>query len=148
MSDHRDELSETFSRMSDEELVERWSTGMLTETALEVARAEFAKRQIAPPGLPSRAVEEDLGPQPDVAFATVARSLEPLQIEMLRARLRAEGIDAFTVDSGINQANALIAIAVGGVRLMVPRESADEARRIIQLIRAGSFALRDDEAPE
>jgi hypothetical protein len=31
---------------------------------------------------------------------------------------------------------------------MVPRESADEARRIIQLIRAGSFALRDDEAAE
>ena len=146
MSDHRDELSDTFGRMTDEELVERWSTGMLTETAAEVARAEFARRQITPPELPAKTLEEDLGPQPDVEFATVARSLEPLQIEMLRARLRAEGIEAFTVDSGINQANALIAIAVGGVRLMVPRESADEARRIIQLIRAGSFALRDDEA--
>jgi Putative prokaryotic signal transducing protein len=147
MSDHRDELSDTFSRMTDEELVERWSTGMLTDTAVEVARAEFARRQITPPPeLPAKAPEEDLGPQPDVSFATVARSLEPLQIEMLRARLRAEGIEAFTVDSGINQANALIAIAVGGVRLMVPRESAEEARRIIQLIRAGSFALRDDEA--
>jgi hypothetical protein len=148
MSDHREELSETFSRMTDDELIERWSTGKLTETAVEVARAEFAKRRISIPDLPPEAADEEAGPQHDVAFATVARSLEPLQMEMLRSRLRAEGIEAFTVDAGINQANALIGIAVGGVRLMVPRESADEARRIIQLVNSGKLALRDDEAGE
>jgi Putative prokaryotic signal transducing protein len=146
-SDHREELSDTFSRMSDEELIERWNSGMLTEAAMDVARAEFAGRNITAPELPE-ATEEEPEPQGDVEFATVARSLEPLQIEMLRARLRAEGIDAFTVDAGINQANALIAIAVGGVRLMVRRESADEARRIIQLVRSGRLALRDDETGE
>jgi len=81
--------------------------------------------------------------QGDVSFVTVARSLEPLQIEMLRARLQAEGIMAFAIDAGINQVNALYSIAVGGVRLIVPRESADEARRILGLVRSGRFALRD-----
>ena len=119
------------------------------ETAVEVARAEFAKRKIAVPDFVRfEAVEEDSGPQDEVSFATVARSLEPLQIEMLRARLRAEGIEAFAVDAGMNQVNALYSIAVGGVRLMVPRESAEEARRIIGLIKSGRFALRDDEKPE
>lgn len=149
MSDHRDELSDTFSRMSDDELLERWHSGNLTEIAVEVARAEFARRQIAVQDFVRfEPVEEDSGPQSEVSFATVARSLEPLQIEMLRARLQAEGIDAFAVDAGMNQVNALYSIAVGGVRLMVPRESAEEARRIIGLVKSGRFALRDDEKLE
>jgi hypothetical protein len=148
MSDHREELSETFSQMSDQELVERWSSGNLTEVAVEVARAEFARRQMAVPQIIQPESADQDGPQGDVSFATVARSLEPLQIEMLRARLQAEGIEAFAVDAGINQVNALVSIAVGGVRLMVPKESADEARRIIQLVRSGKLALRDDEALE
>ena len=149
MSDHRDELSDTFSQMSDEELLERWHSGNLTEVAVEVAQAEFVRRQIAVPDFVRfELVEEDSGPQSEVSFATVARSLEPLQIEMLRARLQAEGIDAFAIDAGMNQVNALYAIAVGGVRLMVPRESAEEARQIIGLVKSGRFALRDDENPE
>jgi len=149
MSDHRDELSDTFRQMSDEELLERWQSGNLTETAVEVARAEFARRQIAVPDFVRfEPVNDDSGAQDEVSFATVARSLEPLQIEMLRARLQVEGIDAFAVDAGMNQVNPLYGIAVGGVRLMVPRESAEEARRIIGLIKSGRFALRDDENPE
>lgn len=148
MSDHREELSDTFRQMSDDELIERWSSGTLTEVASEVARAEFARRKMAVPEIiQPEPIDEDAS-QDDVSFATVARSLEPLQIEMLRARLQAEGIEAFAVDAGINQVNNLVSIAVGGVRLMVPKESADEARRIIQLIRSGKFALRDDETAE
>jgi Putative prokaryotic signal transducing protein len=148
MNDHREELAATFAQMGDEELLERWRSGVLTEVAVEVARDELARRGIdAPQFVPLEFLDEDSTGQGDVSFVTVARSLEPLQIEMLRARLQAEGIMAFAIDAGINQANALVSIAVGGVRLMVPRESADEARRIIGLIRSGRFALRDgDEA--
>jgi len=146
MSDHRDELAETFGRMSDDELIERWRSGSLTDVAVEVMRAELEKRRIAVPEFTRyEPAHEDPGPQHDVSFVTVARSLEPLQIEMLRARLQAEGVRAFVVDAGINQANALYSIAIGGVRLMVPRESAEEARRIIGLVRSGGFALRDDD---
>jgi hypothetical protein len=135
--------------MSDEELLERWRSGILTDLAVEVARAELTRRGIdAPQFAPLEISDEDSGAQSDVSFVTIARSLEPLQIEMLRARLQAEGIAAFAIDAGINQANALYSIAVGGVRLMVPRESADEARRIVGLIRSGLFALREGEDPE
>ena len=147
--DHRTELADTFGQMSDEELLERWRSGSLTEVAVEVARAELDRRGInAPQFVPFELPEVDPEPQGDVSFVTVARSLEPLQIEMLRARLQAEGIMAFAIDAGINQVNALYSIAVGGVRLMVPRESADEARRILGLIRSGRFALRDGDDPE
>jgi hypothetical protein len=144
MDNHRDELAEILGQMADEELLERWRSGNLTEVAVEVARTEFARRGIeAPEFVPLHFPDEDPEKQGDVSFVTVARSLEPMQIEMLRARLQAEGIMAFAVDAGINQANALYSIAVGGVRLMVPKESADEARHIIGLIRSGRFALRD-----
>lgn len=146
MSDQRNELAEAFGAMSDDELLARWRSGNLTEIAVEVARAEFARRRIvAPEFIRSEPADEDPGPQDNVSFVTVDRSLEPLQIEMLRARLRAEGIEAFVADAGINQVNPLYSIAVGGVRLMVPRESADEARRIIQLVKTGRLALRDDD---
>lgn len=149
MNEHRGELADTFGRMSDEELLERWRSGILTDVAVEVARAELSRRGIdAPEFARLELSDEDPGEESDVSFVTIARSLEPLQIEMLRARLRAEGIPAFAIDAGINQANALYSIAVGGVRLMVPRESADEARRIISLIRSGRFALREGEDPE
>lgn len=144
--DHRNELADTFRELGDEELVERWRSGNLTDVAVEVARAELARRGIRAPEFSRiEPIHEDPGAQGDVSFVTVARSLEPLQIEMLRARLKAEGIEAFAVDAGINQINPLVSIAVGGVRLMVPRESADEARRIVELVKAGRFALRDDD---
>jgi hypothetical protein len=147
MSDHRNELADTFRELGDEELVERWRSGNLTDVAVEVARAELARRGICAPEFTriEAADDENSAAQGDVSFVTVARSLEPFQIEMLRARLKAEGIEAFAVDAGINQINPLVSIAVGGVRLMVPRESADEARRIVELVKAGRFALRDDD---
>jgi hypothetical protein len=146
MSDQRSELSETFCGMGDDELIERWASGKLTEIAVEVARAELARRGIAVPDVTSNEPgDDDTGPPTKVSFVTVARSLEPLQMEMLRARLQAEGIAAFTVDAGINQINPFYSIAVGGVRLMVPRQSAEEARRIIELVRSGAFRLREDD---
>jgi hypothetical protein len=148
MNDPRAGLAETFARMADEELLERWHSGYLTEIAVEAARAELARRGIdAPDFVPAQLDGANPGEPKDVTFVTVARSLDPMQIELLRARLESEGIEAFTADAGINQANALVSIAVGGVRLMVPSESAGEARRIIQLVRSGRFALRDDDPP-
>ncbi|HEX4585517.1 MAG TPA: DUF2007 domain-containing protein [Burkholderiaceae bacterium] len=146
MSDQRSELVETFRAMSDGELVERWRSGNLTEIAAEVARAELVRRHMAVPDvIASESADDDTSAQGAVTLVTVARSLEPLQIEMLRARLEAEGIPAFAVDAGINRINPFYSIAVGGVRLMVPRESADDARRIVDLVRSGGLALREDD---
>jgi len=81
-------------------------------------------------------------PADDESLVTVEQSLDPLQVETLRAWLEAEGIPAFAVDRGVNQ---VASIAGGGVRLMVPREVADEARRLIALIKSGQLAARDDD---
>jgi hypothetical protein len=148
MNDHRGELADTMGQMSDEELLERWRSGNFTEVAVEVARSELSRRGIdAPEFVPMQLPDDDPAMQGEVSFVTIVSSLEPMQIEMLRARLQAEGIMVVAVDAGITQANALYAIAVGGVRLMVPKESADEARHIIGLIQSGCFALREDDEP-
>jgi hypothetical protein len=149
MSDERAGLAAVFARMGDEELLERWSSGNLTPDAVQIAGDELSRRGIeAPdPGTPEPPVPESPAPA-DLVFEVVARSLEPLEIEMLRARLAAEGIDAIAADTGINQVNALYSIALGGVRLLVPHGQAAEARLIIELVRSGRFALRDDETLE
>ncbi len=146
VSDDREGLAAVFARMGDEELLERWSSGNLTAQAVAVAGNELSRRGIdAPdPGVRELAAQASEA-QADVVFEVIARSLEPLEIEMLRARLSAEGINAIAADTGINQVNALYSIALGGVRLLVPREQAAEARLIVELVRSGRFALRDDE---
>ena len=49
MPDPRSELCEIYREMSDEELVERWVDGNLTEVAMDVARADFSRRGILAP---------------------------------------------------------------------------------------------------
>jgi len=148
MNKLRDALADVMGQMSDGELLERWTSGNFTEVAAAVARAEFVRRGIDLPQVVTHPVSDaDPAGAGDVSLVTVARSLEPMQIEMLRARLQAEGIPAFAVDGGLTQTNALYAIAVGGVRLLVPKESAEDARYLIGLIQSGGFALRDGEEP-
>jgi hypothetical protein len=146
--DGRAELSEAYRDLSDEELLERWGGGHLTEIAMEVARAEFARRGIEPPQLPAPDDDAGPGPQETVAFVTVARSLTPTDLQILRARLEGDGIPAFVADGEINRMNSLWSIAVGGARLMVPRQFAAEARQIIAHVRAGRFTLREDDDPQ
>lgn len=140
------ELIETFRDMSDEELVERWREGHLTDIAVEVARAEFSRRGTVPP---DAGPQEDPEPSPEaeeaVTFVTVARSLIPSELHVLRARLEGDGIPSFVVDDNIMRMNSLWSVAVGGARLLVPQPLVAEAREIIGLLRAGRFAIGDDE---
>jgi hypothetical protein len=147
MTDPRPELSETYREMSDDELVERWTEGHLTEIAKEVARAEFARRGMA---VPARTAADDEDDTPDgtaaeetVVFETVARSLIPSDLHILCARLEADGIPAFVVDDNITRMNSLWSVAVGGARLLVPQSFATEAKQIIGYVRSGRFRLRE-----
>lgn len=144
MSNPRAELSETYREMSDEELMERWTDGNLTEVATAVARAEFSKRGIQPPEIaPPENADEAADAQATVTFATVARSLIPSELHILRARLEGDGIPSFVVDDNITRMNSLWSVAVGGARLLVPQELAVEAKEIIDHVRSGRFALRE-----
>jgi len=144
MSDPRAELSETYRNMSDEELSALWAEGNLTEVAMAVARAEFSRRGIQPPQLaPPENGDEPTGMQETVTFATVARSLVPSELHILRARLEGDGIPSFVIDDNITRMNSLWSVAVGGARLLVPQQLAAEAKQIIDHVRSGRFALRE-----
>ena len=83
-----------------------------------------------------------------VTFVTVARSLDTSQLQVLRARLDAEGIPSFVADEGMNQMISLYSVALGGMRLMVPEEFAADARQIIGLVKSGRFAFREGDDQE
>ncbi len=143
MIDPRAELTETYRDMSDEEIVERWTDGHLTEVAMEVARAELVRRGIPIPEVSRPEDADDGDPGEPLGFVTVARSLVASQIEVLRARLEGDGIPSFVADEGMNRMVSLYSVALGGIRLLVPEQFAAEARQIISLVKSGQLALRD-----
>lgn len=147
MQNRNAELIETFRAMSDGELVERWREGHLTDAAIEVARAEFLRRGMV---VPAAGPADEPEPLPEaeeaVTFVTVARSLIPADLYVLRARLEGDGIPSFVIDDNIVRMNSLWSVAVGGARLLVPQPLAAEAKEIIGLLRAGRFAIGEDEA--
>jgi hypothetical protein len=78
-----------------------------------------------------------------VTFVTVARSLVPSELHILRARLEGDGIPSFVVDDNITRMNSLWSVAVGGARLLVPQQLAADAKQIIAHVKSGRFALRE-----
>jgi hypothetical protein len=144
MADPRAELAETYRDMNDAELMERWIEGNLTEVAMEVARAEFSRREIQPPEvLPQNDADETADAEETVTFVTVARSLIPSELHILCARLEGDGIPSFVVDDNITRMNSLWSVAVGGARLLVPQPLAAAAKQIIAHVKSGRFALRE-----
>ena len=61
--------------------------------------------------------------------------------------LHAAGIHAEAGDINIVQANALLAIAVGGANIRVHQSDLAEARQVLIAYRRGDFALGDDFDP-
>jgi hypothetical protein len=143
MEDPRAGLAEIYRDMSDDELIQRWTDGHLTQIAMQVARDEFSRRGIEPPQVAREDASDATGPEETVTFVTLARSLAPGELQILRARLESDGIPAFVVDDNINRMTW--SIAVGGARLLVPQQFAAEARQIIDLVRSGRFSLRQDD---
>jgi hypothetical protein len=95
--------------------------------------------------VPHRPEPAAAAPAPET-FVTLARSLDPWNLQILRARLAADGIAAYVADENINCMNSLWAVAVGGTRLQVARRDAEAARCIVALLESGAFALDDDDA--
>jgi hypothetical protein len=140
-------LDATFAAMSDEELLERWNGGQLTDIAVEAARAELQRRGTPVSGYRS-AESSTTGGVDDHGqrdFVVVERSLAPGDLQMLRARLEGDGIPSLIADGETNRMNPLWSIALGGTRLLVPRKFEETAREIIALVKAGAFTLGEDE---
>ncbi|WP_407353269.1 putative signal transducing protein [Luteimonas sp. R10] len=78
----------------------------------------------------------------------VASYTDPIEAQIARGLLAAEGIDAHLGDEHSALANWEWRLAIGGVKLRVPEEQAMHARRILQALDAGAYALQDDPDPD
>jgi hypothetical protein len=139
-------LAEKFRLYSDEELLELYRSGDLTELAQTVARAELASRGIDPgqaAAQPSPLPDAEPEPTVEGDLVMVARIYDPLEAEMLRGRLESEGIPAMTADTQTAQVNPFYKLAIGGVRVMVPEAYLAQAREIVRADARGDYTLDD-----
>lgn len=74
----------------------------------------------------------------------VARCLDPTEAHLLRACLEAVGLDAMVADANLVQTHSLIAVAVGGARVMVPEAQLERAKAVLAAYHRGEFALDDN----
>ena len=137
------DLVRHFREMSDEEFVARTASGFLTAPAQALAVEESKSRGIELAEVVVTA-DDDSGYQGD--FQTVGRFLDPTDAHVLRGLLESAGVPVVVADANLVQTNSLWAIAVGGVRVLVPASRAAEAREIIAAFDRGDLALPDDDA--
>lgn len=81
----------------------------------------------------------------DNDFCLVRRCLIPADAFILCGCLRAAGLSATVMDDQHVQAAFLLAPAIGGARVMVPRDELVQALEILDAFERGELALDDDE---
>jgi hypothetical protein len=150
MSASEQELAQHFDGLSDDELLGRWRSGGLTELAQRVATAEVRRRGLDgdAPTAPAKPREEAAEPAgvPFSGWHTVFRSNNVLEAQVLRARLESEGIPVAAIDHHQIQTDTLLAIAMGGTRVQVPVEYAEQAADLLARIQSGELAEADEDA--
>lgn len=77
-------------------------------------------------------------------LVTVAKCMVPTDAHLLQGCLAASGVPAVVADAHHVQADLLIAPALGGVRILAPRQFVTQAAAIIAAYERGEFALGDD----
>jgi Putative prokaryotic signal transducing protein len=142
----REQLEAQFRGLSDEELLERCRTD-LTELARDVALAEAERRGLS---LAARAAMND-AEGTEVApghgpLCLCARYLNPIDAQVLAARLQSEGLAARVLDADTVYANGALfgSLSLGGVRVMVPESQLEDAQRIRAAFDAGEYAIDED----
>ena len=142
MNDERAYLAGKYRDLETEELLSLFRSG-LTELAGEVAVAELNARRVA---VPSRPVADDLAASDTYAgdFVSVASYFNPTEAHVLQACLQAADVPAVVADAGLVQANLLLTVALGGVRVLVPEGFVAQARDIIDAFNRGDLELKDD----
>ena len=69
-------------------------------------------------------------PEPE-SFTTIQRFYHPTDAQIAAGRLRAEGIPVLMPEINHASANWLLATGLGGIRLQVPRQYAEDAAAIL-----------------
>ncbi len=97
-----------------------------------------------PLGAASAGPAREAGAIPGRDLFVVAKCLVPTDAYVIQGCLVAAGVPAVVADANHVQADLLMAPALGGVRILVPAEHLDEARRVLDAFERGAFALGDD----
>ncbi|MCZ4306661.1 DUF2007 domain-containing protein [Zoogloeaceae bacterium G21618-S1] len=74
----------------------------------------------------------------------VARCLDPTEAHLLCACLKASGLSAMVADANLVQTHSLIAVAVGGARVLVPEAQLERAKAVLEAYHRGDFALDEN----
>jgi Putative prokaryotic signal transducing protein len=149
----RESLMEHFGLLGDDELLDQFRSGDLTELAHDVAGAELARRKIDPSMKPetpgpevappaAAALPEDEAGTSDDDLVLLGRFYNPVDAYLLQSRLDAEGVPAIVVDA-LTYQNMAFGAVVGGVRVLVPESYVARAVEIKKEIDRGDFALDD-----
>ena len=77
----------------------------------------------------------------------VASYVDPIEAQIARGLLLAEGIDASVSDDQTALANWEWRLAIGGTKLRVPDTQAERARAILRAMDDGEYAIDDDGEP-
>lgn len=80
----------------------------------------------------------------DKTWLTLAHILNASEAHLICGRLRAIGIDAKLTDEQLAQTHSLLALAIGGARILVPASAFDEAEKILANIAKGDYDLDDN----
>lgn len=79
---------------------------------------------------------------------TIASYTSPIEAHIAKGRLEAEGIQAFIADEHHIWANWMYSNALGGVKIQVREEDAEQAKTILEQDQAGEFEEQLDEVFE
>ena len=140
----RQSLLERIQLLNDDELLAQFHSGELTDLAKSIAGEELHRRNVdiskktVAPRIKHRDAlsEENLVP--------IARYFTVAEADMLKSRLEVEGVPAVVADAQTVQAIPLMAIAIGGVRVLVPELYADRALEIVRSVENGDYALGNE----
>ncbi len=78
----------------------------------------------------------------------IARYLIPMEATLAQGCLVASGIPAVLADAHLMQTDLLLAPALGGVRILVPREHLQQAAAVLAGLARGDYALDESFVPE
>lgn len=129
-----------FYILSDGRLITHCNSGNSAEMTQSIADTELSAcgmKRFEVDATPEESAPNESG------LEIVAQYLSPTDAYVVSACLRATDIPAFVADAHLVQANYLLAIAVGGVRIRVPTARAAEAREVILAFERGDFALAE-----
>ncbi|AXC10679.1 hypothetical protein ACPOL_1331 [Acidisarcina polymorpha] len=128
MNPNDEDIANTYSRMSESELIEvARSYDSLIDSAQALLRAEFGRRDLEPPLVQEN--EDQVAS--DRTFVTVRRYRDLSEAIVARSLLESAGIPVYLRDENLVRLEWQISNFIGGIRLQVEQANAGAAAELL-----------------